>query len=249
MINLKKLISFFLYLSFLSFPLFSLNDSQTLYQIQQYLKKKDYINATKIAESYIKSLEEIQQNDKIIKIYFRLESDLNKLDILLDSIYKDTDKFNKRFHSLLFIFIEKSLLAGEYSLGVKWGEVYKKEAKSKKKKYYKGLYLYACHLYKRNEKNLAMQMIEFALKEKPKKNLKDKLTLLKLLQYNNDLQFSIESKKILKNNPDSNYADFIFANLIQNYKNQNKKEKLVELKEEFYIEHRDSILYDRVKNL
>ena len=42
--------------------------------------------------------------------------------------------------------MEKSLLAEQFDIRVKWGDVYRKEAKSKKQKYIKGLYLYSCLL-------------------------------------------------------------------------------------------------------
>lgn len=228
--------------------LFSLSDEHTLQKINQYIQKKDFLEAAKVAEKYIKNLNEIQQTDRIVKAYFYVESNLDKLDLVLDSIYRSSNKLNFRFHALVFIMIEKSLLSGDYNLGSKWGEVYRKEARSKKKKYYRGLYFYACHLFKQNDKLMAMSLIEFILREKPKKNLRDKLTLLKVLQYKSEFQFMIESKNFIKKNPDSNYVDFVFVNMIQNAKNSNI-DKYNSLKLDFFVEHKDSMLYEKVNKM
>lgn len=228
--------------------LFSLNDEAIVQKINQCIQKKDYLEAAKVAEQYIKNLKEIQQSDRIVKYYFYVESNLDKLDLVLDTIYRNTNSLNFRFHALVFILIEKSLLTGDYTLGTKWGAIYKKHARSKKKKYYRGLYFYACHLYKQNEKLLAMELIEFVLREKPKKNLKDKLTLLKILHYKNEYQFMVESKNFIKKNPDSNYVDFVFVNMIQNVKNTNI-DKYNSLRSDFFVEHKDSMLYEKVNKM
>ncbi len=245
----KRILIFFSILFLNLLDIFSLNDSIVLEKIQVHVKKKEFIEASKLAEKYIKLLPELDQSDKVIRYYFLLESNLDKLDQALDSIYKTNDKLNFRFHSLVFILIEKSLLQGDYQLGVKWGDIYKKEARSKKKKYYRGLYYFACHLYKMNDKHAALSVIETVLREKPKKNLKDKLTLLKILHYKNEYQFMLESKNFIKKNPDSNYVDLVFVNTIQNAKTNNKKERFIELKLDFSEDYKDSILYDQVTKM
>jgi hypothetical protein len=246
---LKRILILFSILFLFHTNIFSLSDSVVLEKIQSHIQKKEFLEASKIAEKYLKNLPVLDQSDKIIRYYFLLESNLDKLDQALESIYKSTDKLNFRFHSLVFILIEKSLLVGDYQIGVKWGEIYKKEARSKKKKYFRGLYFYACHLYKLNDKVAALTVVEQVLREKTKKNLKDKLTLLKILHYKNEYQFMMESKNFIRKNPDSNYVDIVFVNMIQNIKLIKQKEKLNELKLDFSLEHKDSILYDTVTKM
>lgn len=245
----KRILIFFSILFIYSMEIFSLNDPVVLERIQTHIKKKEFLEASKLAEKHVKSLTELNQSDKIIRYYFLLESNLDKLDLVLESIYKTTDKLNFRFHSLVFILIEKSLLVGDFQLGSKWGEIYKKEARSKKKKYYRGLYYYACHLYKLNDKVAALNVIESVLREKTKKNLTDKITLLKILHYKNEYQFMLQSKNFIKKNPDSNYVDLVFINMIQNAKINNQKEKFNELKLDFSMEFKDSILQDQVTKM
>ena len=56
----------------------------------------------------------------------------------------------------------------------------------------------------------------------------------------------VESRNYLKNNYESTYADFIFAHMVQAYRNTGKKKKVEELKDEFRKEFGDSILTDKV---
>ena len=142
--------------------------------------------------------------------------------------------------------MEKSLLAEQYDIGVKWGDIYRREAKSKKPKYIKGLYLYSCLLYKANRTAISLSVIDSALKEKPSKRIMKKLKLLRIAQLKNDFQVIIESKNFLKNNYDATYADFIFAHMVQAYRNTGKKKRVEQLKEEFRKDFGDSILVDTV---
>ena len=142
--------------------------------------------------------------------------------------------------------MEKALLSEEYEIGAKWGDIYRQEAKSKKRKYIKGLYVYSCLLYKAGKSTLSLSVIDTALKEKPSKKMMDKLKLLRITQLKNDFQVIVESRNYLKNNYESTYADFIFAHMVQAYRNTGKKKKVEELKDEFRKEFGDSILTDKV---
>ena len=74
----------------------------------------------------------------------------------------------------------------------------------------------------------------------------EKLKLLRIAQLKNDFQIIVETKNYLKNNYDSNYADVIFAYMIQSYRNVGKKKRVEELKEEFKKDFGDSPLMDKV---
>lgn len=241
---------FFVLLISLTFqicPLFPSQDSEsTLQRILEHYKRKNHKEISKITAEYIQNSPELDQDDKVIRFYFHTETDVSKLDLVLDTIYKKTDEVSNRFHLLTYILMEKALLAEEYEIGVKWGEVYRKEAKSKKKKYVRGLYLYACLLYKSSQTASSLSVIDSAIKEKPSKKLLDKLKLLRIAQLKNDFQVIVESRNYLKNNSDSIYADFIFAHMVQAYRNTGKKKKVEELKEEFRKDFGDSILTDKV---
>ncbi len=240
----------FVLIYFFSLSLFaSADENPTLKKILELYKRKDYKEITKLANDYIQSKEEISQDDKVIKFYFHTESDLQKLDIVLDKIYKNTDELSSKFHTLNYMLMEKSLLADQYEIGVKWGDIYRREAKSKKPKYIKGLYLYSCLLYKANRSTISLSVIDNALKDKPSKKIANKLKLLRIAQLKNDFQIIIESKNFLKNNYDSTYADFIFVHMVQAYRNTGKKKRVEQLKEEFKKDFGDSILVDTVMGI
>jgi hypothetical protein len=246
-----KLTFFFLLTClFLCFPLFSSADeSPTLKKILELYKRKDFKEITKLAIDYIQNSPELSQDDKVIKFYFHTENDLQKLDLILDKIYKNTDEISPKFHTLNYMLMEKALLAEQYEIGVKWGDIYRKEAKSKKPKYIKGLYLYSCLLYKANRSTISLSVIDSALKEKPSKKITGKLKLLRIAQLKNDFQVIVESKNYLKNNYDTTYADFIFAHMVQAYRNTGKKKRVEQLKEDFKKDFGDSILVDTVMGI
>jgi hypothetical protein len=58
----------------------------------------------------------------------------------------------------------------------------------------------------------------------------------------------VESKNFIKKNPDSNYVDFVFVNMIQNVKNTNI-DKYNSLRSDFFVEHKDSMLYEKVNKM
>ena len=90
----------FVLIYFFSLSLFaSADENPTLKKILELYKRKDYKEITKLANDYIQSKEEISQDDKVIKFYFHTESDLQKLDIVLDKIYKNTDRKSTRLNS------------------------------------------------------------------------------------------------------------------------------------------------------
>ncbi len=233
-------------LLFYSSFLFPAEDDQTLKRILELYKRKDFKEITKLASEYIRAKEELAQDDKVIKFYFHTENDLQKLDIVLDNIYKNTDELSPKFHALNYMLMEKALLSEQFDIGVKWGDIFRKEAKSKKPKYIKGLYLYSCLLYKANKSAISLSVIDSALKEKPSKKFTSKLKLLRIAQLKNDFQIIVESKNYLKNNYESTYADFIFAHMIQAYRNTGKKKRVEQLKEDFKKDFGDSILVDTV---
>lgn len=231
-------------------PIFSeTEENPTLKRILELYKQKDFKEISKVASEYIRTKEDISQDDKVIKFYFHTENDLRKLDILLDKIYKDTEELNSKFHSLVYMLMDKALLAEEYEIGVKWGDVYRKEAKSKKAKYFRGLYLYSCLLYKANKNNLSLSIIDSALKDKPNTKIVSKLKLLRIAQLKNDFQIIVESQNYLKNNQETIYADFIFAHMVQAYRNAGKKKRVEQLKEEFKKDFGNSILVDTVMGI
>jgi len=159
------------FLSFSSAMFASADENPTLKRVLELYKRKDFKEINKIASEYIRSQEELSQDDKVIKVYFHTENDLQKLDTVLDQIYKNTDELSPKFHTLTYMLMEKTLLAEQYDIGVKWGDIYRKEAKSKKTKYIKGLYLYSCLLYKANKSTISLSVIDNALKEKPNKKI------------------------------------------------------------------------------
>jgi hypothetical protein len=227
----------------------SADENPTLKRVLELYKRKDFKEINKIASEYIRSQEELSQDDKVIKVYFHTENDLQKLDTVLDQIYKNTDELSPKFHTLTYMLMEKTLLAEQYDIGVKWGDIYRKEAKSKKTKYIKGLYLYSCLLYKANKSTISLSVIDNALKEKPNKKITGKLKLLRIAQLKNDFQVIVESKNYLKNNYESTYADFIFAHMVQAYRNTGKKKRVEQLKEDFKKDFGDSILVDTVMGI
>ena len=244
---MKLIFVFLLSSAILFYPLFPSSDEEsTLSKITEHYKRKNYKEISKIASEYIQKLPELDQDDKVIKFYFHSESDVQKLDTVLDTIYKNTEEVNFRFHNLTYILMEKALLSEEYEIGAKWGDIYRQEAKSKNRKYIKGLYVYSCLLYKAGKSTLSLSVIDTALKEKPSKKMMDKLKLLRITQLKNDFQVIVESRNYLKNNYESTYADFIFAHMVQAYRNTGKKKKVEELKDEFRKEFGDSILTDKV---
>jgi predicted Zn-dependent protease len=231
---------------FLTSVFASAEESPTLKRAMELYKRKDYKEINKLSSDYIRTQNELNQDDKVIKLYFHTENDLQKLDAILDRLYKNTDDLSSKFHTLTYMLMEKSLLAEQYDIGVKWGDIYRKEAKSRKTKYIKGLYLYSCLLYKANKSSQSLSMIDNALKEKPNKKIVSKLKLLRIAQLKNDFQVIVESKNYLKNNYESTYADFIFAHMVQAYRNTGKKRRVEELKEDFKRDFGDSILVDTV---
>jgi len=237
------------FLSFSSAMFASADENPTLKRVLELYKRKDFKEINKIASEYIRSQEELSQDDKVIKVYFHTENDLQKLDTVLDQIYKNTDELSPKFHTLTYMLMEKTLLAEQYDIGVKWGDIYRKEAKSKKTKYIKGLYLYSCLLYKANKSTISLSVIDNALKEKPNKKITGKLKLLRIAQLKNDFQVIVESKNYLKNNYESTYADFIFAHMVQAYRNTGKKKRVEQLKEDFKKDFGDSILVDTVMGI
>ncbi len=245
-----KLFVFTVVFLFVSSAMFaSADENPTLKRVLELYKRKDFKEINKIASEYIRTQEELHQDDKVIKLYFHTENDLQKLDSLLDQIYKNTDEVSSKFHTLTYMLMEKSLLAEQFDIGVKWGDVYRKEAKSKKTKYIKGLYLYSCLLYKANKSSVSLSVIDNALKEKPSKKITSKLKLLRIAQLKNDFQVIVESKNYLKNNYESTYADFIFAHMVQAYRNTGKKKRVEQLKEDFKKDFGDSILVDTVMGI
>ncbi len=246
-VNMKLILVFILYLAlFTSSLLSSSEENPTLKKILDLYKKKDYKEISKVASEYIHKSEDLSQDDKVLKFYFHTENDIRKLDLVLDNIYKNTDEVNSKFHTLTYMLMEKAILVDEYDIGVKWGDIFRKEAKSKKQKYIKGLYLYSCLLYKAERPLISLSVIDTALKEKPSKKMIEKLKLLRIAQLKNDFQIIVETKNYLKNNYDSNYADVIFAYMIQSYRNVGKKKRVEELKEEFKKDFGDSPLMDKV---
>lgn len=237
------------FLSFSSAMFASADENPTLKRVLELYKRKDFKEINKIASEYIRGQEELSQDDKVIKVYFHTENDLQKLDTVLDQIYKNTDELSPKFHTLTYMLMEKTLLAEQYDIGVKWGDIYRKEAKSKKTKYIKGLYLYSCLLYKANKSTISLSVIDNALKEKPNKKITGKLKLLRIAQLKNDFQVIVESKNYLKNNYESTYADFIFAHMVQAYRNTGKKKRVEQLKEDFKKDFGDSILVDTVMGI
>lgn len=247
---MKLVAIIFLHIFFVAYPIFpESSDNPTLKKILDLYKQKDFKEISKVASEYIKAKEDISQDDKVIKFYFHTENDLTKLDALLDKIYKNTEELNSKFHTLSFMLMEKALLAEEYEIGIKWGDIFRREAKSKKPKYIRGLYLYSCLLYKANKNSLSLTVIDNAMKEKTNAKILGKLKLLRIAQLKNDFQIIVESKNYLKNNYDSAYADFIFAHMVQAYRNAGKKKRVEQLKEEFKKDFGNSILVDTIMGI
>ena len=77
----------------------SADENPTLKRVLELYKRKDFKEINKIASEYIRTQEEFNQDDKVIKLYFHTENDLQKLDSLLDQIYKNTDEVSSKFHT------------------------------------------------------------------------------------------------------------------------------------------------------
>jgi len=137
------------FLSFSSAMFASADENPTLKRVLELYKRKDFKEINKIASEYIRSQEELSQDDKVIKVYFHTENDLQKLDTVLDQIYKNTDELSPKFHTLTYMLMEKTLLAEQYDIGVKWGDIYRKEAKSKRQSILKGFIYILVYCIKR----------------------------------------------------------------------------------------------------
>ncbi|MBK8395094.1 MAG: hypothetical protein IPL26_07580 [Leptospiraceae bacterium] len=247
---MKLFLLFLLYIILLTSNLFSSSqENPTLKKILELYKRKDFKEISRLANDYIQKSEELSQDDKVLKFYFHTESDIRKLDSILDTIYKNTDEVNSKFHILTYMLMEKALLVDEYEIGVKWGDIFRKEAKAKKQRYVKGMYLYSCLLYKAERPLISLSVIDMALKEKPSQKMAEKLKLLRIAQLKNDFQIIVETKNFLKNNYDSNYSDVVFTYMIQSYRNVGKQKRVKELKDEFKKDFGDSPLLEKVTGI
>ncbi|HNI26932.1 MAG TPA: hypothetical protein PLJ29_11270, partial [Leptospiraceae bacterium] len=172
---------------------------------------KDYKVCRLYSEKYIRESAVNDPASQIFKIYFKTESNLIKLDYVLEKFYKENETLPKEFYALVSIFLEKALVSQNLKLGLKWGERYYLEA-AKTKKYFKGLFLYSSLLFLAKEKQRAVSVLTSIDSEKINdEEWKTRLELLRISSLENPKDIIKESKRYLKKHYNEKYSDYLIS--------------------------------------
>ncbi|MCB1178410.1 MAG: hypothetical protein KDK36_12570 [Leptospiraceae bacterium] len=186
--------------------------------IQSY-KQKDFVKARRLAHQYIKSTSgNLNPNDRVVKIYFKVESDLSKMDFYLDKLYKQEEQKDPNIYKFIYYLLDKAYLGKDVYLAKKWGEIFLFEA-GNTKFYSRGIFAYSGLLYIADEKSPSKKVLKRIPRKKMKKKWRFKYSLLKVALYKNEKKAIKQAKKYLSKYYESNHSDFVIAMLIQSYLN------------------------------
>ncbi|MDX1958687.1 MAG: hypothetical protein SFU98_08950 [Leptospiraceae bacterium] len=238
----------FLLTVFFAVPIFSNHGNPDLAKKTfEAFYNKDFPKSRNLAFQYLKDSESIDTSDKVLKIFFITEPDLNHLDLILDRIYISNQKKNFHFYKLVYILLEKSTVAENHKIATKWGEIFVNEAKNSKR-YSRGLYLYSLTLFQRNESQRA-ETVLLNCKSTEIVMFSPKLELNRILSLTDEKVKIKQYRRYLRNNYKANYSDFVLASLIQSYKKVGKVNKATNLKRKFERDFASSIFLEKVRNL
>ncbi len=172
-----------------------------------FFRQGNYEKARKISEKVIAREDTIPK--KILIVAILTAKGIRIADGYLMTYFKSEGKFDEELSKSVLFFLERAFVIEEYSLGLKWGYLFRKKAHPYPE-YPKGLYYYSCILKDSGKSKDSLYVTSLALSRSTSVSLNEKIKLLRL-HLLKEKRPQKEIKEFLENYPESEYKEEIVS--------------------------------------
>lgn len=220
-LKVKQIFYFILFFCLFSISQYA-REQTSLQKARAFYQKGMYQECLAIANGQIRKSLELYPGQEMLLLYFLTENDLNKLNLILNRIYKKNSKtLHPNFFFLIYVFLDKSMVIGNFAQAGYWGKIFYQRGLSSSL-FQRGMYLYASILFMQKKIEKSQKILNIINQQKIKPKQKEKLLLLQTAAPNPEFRLQAEIFHFAYR---SRYRKFIFQNLIRLYiqKKQIKK--------------------------
>lgn len=247
-LELTHFINFILLWTF-CFSLSLFAETDYLQIAKSYVHRKQFTETLMVCTAYLEQTKKIEPNDELLRLYIATETDVHKIDKMLKKVYQNSKQNPPdSFYDLIYIYMEKALIAEEYKESTHWGKLFKDKAKHSKL-YTKGMYLYSLIIHSQKKNNDATSIIENIQSKSKSKKLRVKFLLLKNQHRKGSNKTIYEMEAFMRVHRKFKYKDFLVYSLIEAYKQNGNKQKARKLMKLFMNEYPASIHFTKIKKL